>query len=91
MVEIGWVWLLRNCDGEEVTHDLRSVTRAVSNFVVSFLVMQLLEDLPCRITLHSHGRPLCLGFNVRFELRQIKNADQPLLAASHQGELAIPV
>jgi hypothetical protein len=46
------------------------------NFVVSFLMMQLLENLLRWITLHSHGSPLRLGLNVRFELRQMKDADQ---------------
>jgi hypothetical protein len=45
------------------------------NSVVSFLMMQLLENLLRWITLHSHGRPLRLGLNVRFELRQRKDSD----------------
>jgi hypothetical protein len=39
------------------------------------MMMQLLENLLRWTTLHSHGRPLRLGLNVRFELRQIKDSD----------------
>jgi hypothetical protein len=38
-------------------------------------MMQLLENLLRGITLHSHGRRLRLGLNVRFELRQMKDSD----------------
>jgi hypothetical protein len=38
-------------------------------------MMQLLENLLRGITLHSHERRSRLGFNVGFELRQIKDSD----------------
>jgi hypothetical protein len=61
--------------GRCALRDWGSVTRAVNEFVVSFLMMQLLENLPRWVTLHRHGCRLRLGLNVRFELRQIKDSD----------------
>ena len=50
--------------------------RAVTNLIGSLPTMQLLKNLLCRFTLHSHGRSLCFFLNVRFKPSQIKNSDQ---------------
>src|SRR5580692_9185653 len=44
--------------------------------ISSLRMMQLLEDLLCRTTLHGQWRALRLRLNVRFELNQIENSHQ---------------